>query len=175
MRKGPVKQRRHKINGEVRFPQVRLISNGETQIMSSYEASKIAEEEGLDLILISETSNPPVVKIEDYNKFLYHLEKQEKERKRNAVKVDTKEIQLSMEIGENDLKTKARKSLEFLKHGDKVKCVMQLKGRQKSMPERGELVMLKMIDMLSDLGEPESMPKLDNGKWIVMIRPSKKK
>lgn len=174
-RKAPIRQRRHKINGEVRFPEVRIIGEGEPRLMSSYEASKMAEEEGLDLILINESANPPIVRIEDYNKFLYHLEKQEKEKKKNAVKVETKEVQLSVEIGENDLKTKARKSLEFLQDGDKVKCVLQLKGRQKAMPERGEIVILKMLDMLSEMGEPESMPRLENGRWIVMIRPRKKK
>jgi translation initiation factor IF-3 len=173
-RRPPVKEKRHKINSEVRFPQVRLIGEGEPRLMSSYEASKIAEEEGLDLILINEVATPPIVRIEDYNKFIYHLEKQEKEKKKNSTKVETKEVQLSVEIGENDLKTKARKSLEFLQHGDKVKCVLQLKGRQKSMPERGEVVILKMLDMISEIGEPESMPKLENGRWIVMIRPKRK-
>jgi translation initiation factor IF-3 len=174
-RKPPVKQRRHKINSEVRFPQVRLIGDTETKIMSSYEASKLAEAEELDLILINENANPPVVRIDDYNKFLYQLEKTEKERKKNSVKVETKEMQLSAEIGENDLKTKARKCLEFLEHGDKIRCVLQLKGRQKAMPERGEIVMLKMLEMLSELGEPEFLPKLENGKWVTIVKPRKKK
>lgn len=174
-RRVPQKQRKHKINGEVRFPQVRLIGQGEPKIMSSYEASKLAESEGLDLILISETAVPPVVKIEDYNKFLYQQQKLEKERKKNAVKVETKEMQLSAEIGEHDLKTKARKCSEFLQDGNRVKCVLELRGRQKMMPERGQLVMLKMIEILAEYGEPESMPKLENSRWMVMIRPSKKK
>lgn len=174
-RKAPIKQRRHKINGEVRFPLVRLIGDGESQLISSYEASKMAEDEGLDLILINENAAPPVVKIADYKKFIYQLEKNEKERKRNTTKVETKEMQLTTEIGENDLKTKARKCSEFLEHGDKVRCVLQLKGRQKSMPERGEAVMLKMLELLSDVGEPELFPKLENGKWVSMIKPKKKK
>jgi translation initiation factor IF-3 len=171
----PIKQRRHKINNEVRFPQVRLIGETETKIMSSYEAFKLAESEGLDLILINENANPPVVRIDDYNKFIYKLEKSEKERKKKSVKVETKEMQLSSEIGENDLKIKARKCLEFLEHGNKIKCVLQLKGRQKTMPERGEVVMLKMLNMISELGEPEFLPKLENDKWITIVKPRKKK
>lgn len=173
-RKPPQKQRKHKINAEVRFPEVRLIGRGEPQIMSSYEASKIAESEGLDLILINESANPPVVRIEDYNKFLYQQQKAEKERKKNSVKVETKEMQLSAEIGDHDLKTKSRKCIEFLEEGDKVKCVLALKGRQKMMPERGEIVMLRMLELLSEVGEPETLPKLENGRWLVMVRPRKK-
>jgi hypothetical protein len=65
------KERKHKINSEVRFPQVRLVGMGEQKILSSFEASKLAELEGKDLILINESQNPPIVRIEDYNKFIY--------------------------------------------------------------------------------------------------------
>jgi hypothetical protein len=72
---------RHKINGEVRFTQVRLVGfYDEPKLMSSYEASKLAETEELDLILINENQNPPIVRLDDYKKFLYNLEKVEKER-----------------------------------------------------------------------------------------------
>ena len=72
-------ERRHKINSEVRFPQVRVIGDlGQGKVMSSFEASKLAQDNEKDLILISETGNTPVVKIEDYGKFLYELEKKEK-------------------------------------------------------------------------------------------------
>ncbi len=86
-RRPPVKERRHKINGEVRFPQVRVAGEiGQGQIMSSYEASKLAEQNEKDLILISENATPPVVRIEDYGKFIYEIEKREKESKRNQKK-----------------------------------------------------------------------------------------
>jgi translation initiation factor IF-3 len=170
------KTTRHKINGDVRFPQVRLIGfYDEPKIMTSYEASKLAESQGLDLILINENQNPPIVKIEDYKKFLYHLEKSEKEKKKNSVKSVTKEIQLSSEISDNDLNTKIKKGIEFLQHGDKIKCVLQLKGRQKASPERGELVMLKYAAGVDACGVPESLPKLENGRWLMMLKPFSKK
>lgn len=168
------KIRKHKINGEVRFDRVRLVKDGIQTIISSYEAYKIAESEGLDLILISETSNPPVVKIDDYQKFLYDMEKAEKEKKRNSSKTVMKEIQLSPNIGENDLLTKAKKAKEFLEDQDKVKCVITLKGRQKSMPAAGELVMLKFADTLSEFGLPEALPKMDGNKWLMILKPKKK-
>ena len=90
-RKPPVKEKKHKTNGEVRFSQVRVAGEiGQGQIMSSYEASKLAEQHEKDLILISENANPPVVKIEDYGKFLYEIEKREKEGRKNQKKSDCK-------------------------------------------------------------------------------------
>jgi translation initiation factor IF-3 len=167
-------QRKHKLNSEVRFPQVRLIGNGESQVMSSLEASKLAQSLGKDLILINESQNPPIVRIEDYNKFIYDLEKAEKEKKKNAIKTELKEIQLSCEIAINDLQTKSRKAKEFIEDGNKVRCVIQLKGRQKSMPERGEIVMYKFFEMVSELAIWEDEPRLENGKWSMTIKPKKK-
>ena len=67
------KERKHKINSEVRFPSVRVIKDGESLIMSSFDASKLAQSEGKDLILINENQDPPIVRIDDYNKFMYDL------------------------------------------------------------------------------------------------------
>ena len=170
----PQKERKHKINSEVRFPQVRLVGQGDAQLMSSYDAVKMAESMGMDLILINEAQTPPVVRIDDYNKFIYDLEKSEKERKKNAQKTEMKEIQLSCEIQDNDLQTKARKGREFLENNDKIKVVVQLKGRQKAMPVRGEVVMLRFAEILNDIGTPEAMPKLEGSRWIMMMKPKKK-
>ncbi len=167
---------RHKINGDVRYPQVRLVGfYDEPKVISSYEAAKLAESEGLDLILINESQNPPVVKIEDYKKFLYNLEKLEKEKKRNSLKSVTKEVQLSPEISDNDLKTKIKKSIEFLKDGNKIKCVLQLKGRQRATPERGEITMLKYAKGLEEFGTPENLPSLESGRWLMIVKPTSKK
>ena len=170
-----IKTNKHKLNNEVRFPQVRLVGFYDDPIlMSSYEASKLAEENDLDLILINENQNPPIVRIEDYKKFLYDFEKKEKEKKKNSVKSVTKEIQLSPEISDNDLNTKIKKGIEFLEDNNKIKCVLQLKGRQKATPQRGEVVMLKYAAGVDEVGTPESLPKLDSGKWIMMLKPRKK-
>ncbi len=171
-----IKTNKHKLNNEVRFPQVRLVGfYDEPTLMSSYEASKLAETEGVDLILINENQDVPIVRIEDYKKFLYNLEKAEKEKKKNSVKSITKEIQLSPEISENDLNTKVKKGLEFLEDGNKVKVVLQLKGRQKANPERGEITMLKFAKSIEGNGVLESLPKLEGGRWLMMVKPVSKK
>lgn len=171
--KKPFNQRLHKINNEVKFPIVRLLTEGGSQLMSSYEAYQMSINEGKDLILINETQNPPTVKIEDYNKFIYNIKKQKKENLKNSIKSETKELQFSCDIADHDLNTKAKKAYEFLEKGKKVKCVLQLKGRQKSTPERGQIILLKYASLLENIGVPESMPKLDGGRWTMMMKPKK--
>jgi translation initiation factor IF-3 len=167
------KKRQHKINEEIRFPEVRVIGEN-SDIMRTSLAQEIAYSENKDLILINEGSNPPVVKIEEYTKFIYKINKLEKERKKNSNQSVLKEIKLSTEISDHDLQTKSKKGEEFLKEGNRIKCSIQLKGRQKATPERGELVMLRFAEILSELGTPEAMPKLEGGKWNMIIKPKKK-
>lgn len=168
------KERKHKINGEVRFPEVRVIGSYNGQLMSSFEASKIAQEEGVDLILINENANPPIVRIEDYGKFIYDSERKEKEAKKNVHKTQLKEISLSVNIADHDLGIKAKKALEFLDNGDKVKLSLLMKGRQMSMKASGEVVMLKFAHFVEESGIPESLPKLEGNRWNMIIKPKKK-
>jgi translation initiation factor IF-3 len=142
--------------------------------MSSFEASKIAQEEGVDLILINENANPPIVRIEDYGKFIYDSERKEKEAKKNVHKTQLKEISLSVNIADHDLGIKAKKALEFLENGDKVKLSLLMKGRQMSMKENGEIVMLKFAHFVEELGLPEALPKLEGNRWNMIIKPKKK-
>jgi translation initiation factor IF-3 len=169
------KVNKHKINSEVRFPQVRVVGDiGQGKIMSSFEASKLAQENEKDLILISETGNPPVVRIEDYGKFLYELEKREKESRKNQKKSEMKEISLSATIADHDLGVKSKKALEFLEDGNKVKLTLLLKGRQNNMAQQGQLVILKFATLVEESGAPESLPKLEGSKWVMIIKPKKK-
>jgi len=174
MRKKPVIKRKHKINSEIISKDVRLVGRGEPVVISTKEAQNIANSEEKDLILINENQEPPIVRIDDYNKFIYNMEKAEKEKKRNSNKSQLKEIQLSVNISDHDLETKSKKGKEFLKDGDKVKVVILLKGRERANPQRGELVMLKFAQSVEEFGTPESMPKLESNKWIMMMKTKKK-
>lgn len=166
------KKQLHKINTDITSKEVRLIGEGEPRVLKTSEALSMANDSGKDLIMISD-QNPPIVKIEDYNKFLYTEKRKEKVKKKNSNKTEVKEIQLSPEIGDNDLTVKARKALEFLEKGNKVKCSLMLKGRQRSNPERGEVTMLRFAEILSENGVLESMPKLQGNKWNMMVKPKK--
>ena len=168
------KKRRFKINDEIKSNEVRLLGDSAPLVISTKEALLMASKEGKDLILINENQDPPIVRIEEYTRFVYNLEKSEKEKRRNSNKSELKETQLSVNISDHDLETKSRKSKDFLKNGDKVKVVISLKGRQKANPERGEIVMLKFAQSVEEFGVPEALPKLEGGKWLMILKPKKK-
>jgi translation initiation factor IF-3 len=164
------KEREHKLNSEVRFDKVRIISEGfNGLIISSREAMDLAISKGLDLILINDKIDIPLVRIEDYGKFLYDKKKNIKKPK----VIEVKEIKLSLNISEHDLKIKAKKAEEFLGKSNKVKVTLMLKGRERSMSANGQIVMLRFAEILSEFGVPENMPKNDSNKWIMTIKPKK--
>lgn len=168
--------RLHKLNNEIRYPSVRLVGfYDDTKILSIKDALVLANENDKDLILINDNQEIPIVKIENYKKFLYNLEKQNKEKKKNTKKTELKEIQLSTGIADNDLNTKSRKAREFLTNGNKVKCTLMLKGREKYVPERGQIIMLKFADSLVDIAIPDNMPKLENNHWMMILHQIPKK
>jgi translation initiation factor IF-3 len=168
-------RRLHKINMEITFPTLRISGDGiESKVVTKYEAIKIAEDLGKDVILISDKANPPFCKIEDYNKFIYDQEKKKKEIEKNAPKNETKELSFGVFIADHDLEVKAKKGKEFLEEGSKVKCSLLLKSREKATPEKGELVLLKFYKLVESVGSLEAMPKLDGNKWYCTIKPKSK-
>ena len=87
--------------------------------MSAREAQKHAVEAGLDLVKIAPTAKPPVCKIIDYGKYKYELARKEKEAKKKQKTIEIKEVRLSPNIEENDLKTKVNNARKFLQKGIK--------------------------------------------------------
>lgn len=166
-------RKRHKLGWEILNSSVRVVGdNVENGVMSTNEARHLARTLGMDLILISDKSDPPIARIADYKKFLYDIEKAERIKKKNSQKSELKEIQLSPNIADNDLMTKSKKANELLSEGNKVKCTLILKGRQRSMPEQGELVLLKFAQLCAS-GVPEALPKLEGSRWSMIVKPKK--
>ncbi len=158
------------INSQVRDKEVRLIGNNGEQlgIMSAYEAQKIADDEGLDLVKISPTAVPPVCKILDYSKYRYEQNKKEKEMKRNQKVVEVKEVWLSMTIDVGDLNTIARKASKFIAEGNKVKATIRMRGRQQAYAQQGVEVMNRFAELLKDVAKVEKQP-LTEGRNISMF------
>jgi len=128
-------------------------------IVSSREANEIADKQNLDLVLISPNAEPPVCKIMDYGKYKFEQSKRLKEQKKAQKIVDIKEIQLSVNIAENDMKIKAKHANEFLEDGDKVKVTIRMKGREQSRPEKGVEKMLAFFEMVKENGIIEKQPE----------------
>lgn len=165
------KEREHKINGEVRFKEVRLVGdNVEGGIMSSYDASKIAEEMELDLVLISESGNIPIVKIMNYEKFVYEQEKNKKVNK----PLPLKEVKMGPNISEHDLGVKVKQICKFLEKGHKVKTVVEFRGREMAHQDLGMKVLMTLAQDVADYGNPEAIPDKVIGRKLTMFLKPKK-
>ena len=165
------------LNEEIDFAEVRCLGDDGTQygIISSDEALEIATKEGLDLVLIAQNANPPVVKIMDYNKYRYQQEKKAKEAKKKQTKIDVKEIKLTAKTAQNDLNYKVKHALEFLSQGKHVKFRVFLRGREMGNPEAGVEMLERVAQMVGENGIIEKKPQLD-GRFVNMyILPPKEK
>ena len=142
-----------------------------SEIMWLDDARKLADKLNLDLIEINPTQKPPIVRIDDYDKWLYNEKKRQKESKQN--KTELKEIQLTVNIGKHDLGIKARKAAEFIANGDKVKVVLSMKNRELTRREESKRCLYEFIVMLEDVATPESMPRDEGSKSAVILKRKK--
>jgi len=159
-------KKQHLINKEIRGTEVRVSDVG---ILSLTEALRLAESDGLDLVLINPNGQPPVCKIMNYEKFLYEQSKKDKPKV-----LEMKEIKVGPNTSENDLTYRIKQISEFLGKGHKVKISMQFKGREMIHVTKGETLILKLLVDLEDYGVAEAMPKLEGKRMFVTIKPLKK-
>ena len=111
----------HNINDAITSPVVRVVGdNVEQGILNLKDALEQAYEQGLDLVEISPTANPPVCRIVDYQKFMYELKKKQKEQKSKSTKIVIKEIRLGPQTDDHDFDFKLNHAIRFLKEGSKV-------------------------------------------------------
>ena len=164
------------MNERIRDRELRVLADDGEQfgIISRDEALKIAEERGLDLVLMSPDAKPPVAKIMDYGKHKYQLEKKKKEAKKNQKKIEVKEVKFSCKIAQNDIDYKVKHAREFLEKGKHVKLRVFLRGREMATPELGIEVLNRIWPMVEDLGTLEK-PAHQEGRYINMyVTPHKK-
>lgn len=165
----------HKINNKITAREIRLVmEDEEPKVMSTYDAIKLAEEQEMDLVEISPNAVPPVCKIMDYRKFLYNQKKKTKELKAKQSKIVIKEIRFGPNTDDHDFNFKLAHAKKFLEEGSKVKAYVFFRGRTIVFKDRGELLLLKFANELSELGALESMPKLEGKRMIIMLNPKKK-
>lgn len=119
-------------------------------VMSLQEALQIARERNLDLIQVTEKVEPPVCKLGDYGKYLYQLEKKEREAKKQK-RGELKGVRLSFNISLHDLETRARLAEKFLKKGDKIRIEMKLKGREKALQDFAKEKINKFLEILESV------------------------
>ncbi|MDR1561901.1 MAG: translation initiation factor IF-3 [Dysgonamonadaceae bacterium] len=163
-----------RINEQIRAREIRLVGdNVPPGIYSIYDACRIANEQGLDLIEISPNAVPPVCRVLDYQKFIYQQKKRQKELKANSVKIVVKEIRFGPQTDDHDYDFKLKHARSFLSEGAKVKAYVFFKGRSILFKEQGEVLLLRFATDLEDYGKVEQMPALEGKKMIIMLSPKK--
>ena len=156
-------------NNEIKAVEVRLVTDSGNQVMKTTEAIEIANNEGLDLIVVSD-GDIPVCKIGDYSKYLYDLKKKEKEskKKNKAAQIETKEIHISDSIEVHDLKTKAKMIDKFLSNKDKVRLVIRYRGRAIAHINEGGKNLENLTSYVTVPFNIDSPSKI-NGNQVAMV------
>ena len=165
------------INEEIRDREVRVISADGTQlgVMATRAAIELAEQQGLDLVKIVPTAQPPVCKLMDYDKHRYEQSKRERELRKNQRIVTLKEVQLSATIEENDVQTKFKNAVKFLEDGDKVKVSIRFRGRQIAHSDIGLQIMQDFAARIEEYGTVERRPLLEGRHMIMILAPKAEK
>ena len=163
------------MNEDITAKELRCTSDsGENYgIIPTAQALALADEAGLDLVLIAADANPPVAKIMDYSKFKYQQEKKKKEAKKNQKIVVVKEIKLSVKIADNDINYKVKHAIEFLEEGNHVKFRVFLKGREMANPEAGIEVLKRVWAMIENIAIMDKDPKLEGRYVNLLVTPKK--
>ena len=162
------------INEQIRDKEVRVVSETGEQlgIMSSKDAQKLADEQGVDLIKIAPTAKPPVCKIMDYGKFRYEQTRREKEAKKKQRVIEIKEVRLSPNIDNNDLNTKANMARKFLTKGDKVKVTLRFRGRELAHVDNGKAILNSFAEMLCEQPDDSVRIRIIEGYLIRLLTQS---
>lgn len=167
------------INNEIKADKVKLVQDtGGVIEISLKEAIEIAEKTDEDVILIGNQKDLiPVVKIGDYNKYIYNKQKREKENKKKLrqSKQELKEIQISTVIAEHDLKIKANNIDRLLKEGNKVKIVIRYLGRSKRFIQEGPCKLQNLVNLLQQKYKIDAIPKIDGNRVYMIVSPIKNK
>ena len=159
------------VNNEIKAKEIRLITENKNEILSTKNAIKMAEEEGLDLICISPNAEIPVCKIGNYSKYLYEQKKREKENKKKQKPVETKEIQIGDYTEINDLRTKAKMIDKFLKNKNKVKLSIRYKGRAVAHIANGPKKLNDLTKLITGEFVIDCQPKTAGNVVYMIISP----
>src|SRR5437588_12656402 len=163
------------MNERIRAREVRVIDDEGQQVgvMPPFEAVKLARAKGLDLVEISPNANPPVCKIQDYGKFLYEKEKQERAAKKHQKVITVKEVKFRINVDEHDYQTKKNHVLRFLDDGDKVKATIFFRGREMTRTSLGRQVLERLLKDVAEKCVVEFRPRQEGNTLHAILAPKK--
>jgi translation initiation factor IF-3 len=165
---------RENVNEAIRAREVRAVfPDGSVEIMPTSAAVHKAREIGLDLILIAPTAEPPVAKAMDYGQWLYENKKKQHEAKRKQHIIQVKELKFRPNTDDHDYEFKKNHAIRFLKEGNRVKAVVQFRGREIAHVDLGKKLLLRFAGDLSQFGTIEGQPRLEGRNAHVLLSPLK--
>ncbi len=166
-----------RVNFQIRIPQIRVIDEEGEQlgIMDTRDALELAQERGLDLVEVAPTARPPVCRIMDYGRFRYEESKKQKKAKSKQHQQRVKVIKFRPKTEDHDYQFKKRHILEFLEAGDKVKVIVQFRGREMAHQERGMMVITRLLEDLDEAALVADPPKMEGNTLSLMLMPPTRK
>lgn len=161
------------MNHRIRVSPVRVVLEDGTQlgVIPTDEARAKAREMGLDLLEVSPHARPPVCKIIDAGKWKYNQSKKQREAKKNATKIELKQIKLRPKTDDHDIDFKCRHARRFLEEGNKVQFIVRFRGRENAHPETGKAALDKMMLELQDIAKQETAPRYENRTMTMIVAP----
>lgn len=166
---------RENVNEGIRAREVRAVfPDGTVLVMPTNEAIRKAQELGLDLIVVSPTAEPPVAKAMDYGQWQYEVKKKSQEAKKKQHIIEVKELKFRPNTDDHDYNFKLNHARRFLEEGNRVKAVVQFRGREIAHVDLGRKLLQRFSADLTSVGTVEGMPKLEGRNAHVIISPIKK-
>jgi translation initiation factor IF-3 len=152
---------------------VRLIDADGAQagVMPLAEAQARADAADLDLVEVAPTVSPPVCRLLDFGQFRYENQKREREARRHQRTRETKEVRLSLAIGEHDFLTKVRHAASFLAAGDHVRMVIRLRGRAMTHADLARGILERAAVQLAERGSVERAPTIEGANLFLLLVP----
>lgn len=165
---------RENVNEAIRAREVRAVfPDGTVEIMQTSQAVRKAQELGLDLILIAPTAEPPVAKAMDYGQWQYENKKKQHEAKRKQHVIQVKELKFRPNTDDHDYEFKKNHAIRFLKEGNRVKAVVQFRGREIAHTDLGRKLLMRFADDLAQYGAAEGLPRMEGRNAHVLLSPVK--
>ena len=165
---------RENVNEAIRAREVRAVfPDGTVEIMQTSLAIRKAQELGLDLILIAPTAEPPVAKAMDYGQWQYENKKKQHDAKRKQHIIQVKELKFRPNTDDHDYDFKKNHAIRFLKEGNRVKAVVQFRGREIAHTDLGRKLLMRFAEDLSQYGVVEGLPRLEGRNAHVLLSPVK--
>lgn len=166
---------RENVNEAIRAREVRAVfPDGSVEVMPTQAAVRKAQDMGLDLIVVSPTAEPPVAKAMDYGQWQYEQKKKQHDARKKQHVIQVKEVKFRPNTDDHDYDFKLKHAVRFLGEGNRVKAIVQFRGREIAHADLGRKLLLRLAEDLAEHGAVEGTPRLEGRSAHVIISPVKK-